>query len=133
MKYKIAFVCIGNSCRSQMAEGFAKNKYNNIFESYSAGTNPSKNVDSNAIEVMKEKGIDITNQYPKYLKDIPDKLDILITMGCGVSCPVIPTKHKEDWGLEDPKGKPIGKFKTTRDIIESKLDEIVEKLENNNL
>jgi len=127
MKYKVAFVCVGNSCRSQMAEGFAKEYASDIFEVYSAGTDPSNEVKPNAVKVMKEVGIDISNQYPKLLKEIPNELDILITMGCGVKCPYIPCKMREDWGLDDPDGQPIEFFRETRDIIENKVKELIKK------
>lgn len=127
MKYKVAFVCIGNSCRSQIAEGFAKEYGSDLLEVYSAGTNPADEVKPNAIKVMEEVGIDISDQYPKLLEDIPDELDILITMGCGVECPFIPCKMREDWGLDDPAGKPIEVFREARDIIDEKVKGLIEK------
>ncbi len=127
MKYKIAFVCVGNSCRSQMAAGFAKEYASDIFAVYSAGTDPSEEVKPNAVKVMEEVGIDISNQVPKLLKEIPDELDILITMGCGVKCPYIPCKMREDWDLDDPDSQPIEFFRETRDIIETKVKELIEK------
>ncbi len=133
MKYKVAFVCVGNSCRSQMAEGFAKEYASDIFEVYSAGTDPSDKVKPNAIKVMKEVGIDISDQYPKLLKEIPNELDILITMGCGVKCPYIPCEMREDWGLDDPDGQPIEFFRETRDIIENKVKELIKKAREDNI
>ncbi|HOJ50893.1 MAG TPA: arsenate reductase ArsC [Spirochaetota bacterium] len=128
MKKSVAFVCVGNSCRSQMAEGFAKKYGSDILEIYSAGTEPSFSVNPTAIEVMKEKGIDISDQYPKTLDKIPNKIDILITMGCGVVCPFIPNKLQEDWGLDDPVGKPIEFFREIRDKIEKKVIELVDRV-----
>ena len=107
MKVTIGFVCIGNSCRSQMAEGFARHFGSRIFEVYSAGTHPAYMVYPDAVEVMKEKGIDISMQYPKSLSGIPAGLDVLITMGCGVECPYLPAGHREDWGIADPVGLPL--------------------------
>jgi len=127
-KYILAFICTGNSCRSQMAEGFTRFYYNNLFEVYSAGTDPAEKVNPDAITAMQEKGIDIRNQYPKSLDEIPVKLDILITMGCGVSCPFIPSFYREDWGLEDPVGGSLEKFREVRDLIEQKILELVTKL-----
>ena len=127
MKLKAAFVCTGNSCRSQMAEGFAKHYGSDVLEVYSAGTHPTDGINPNAVAVMKEAGIDLSSQYPKTLDDIPYELDFLITMGCGVVCPFMPNKYKEDWGLEDPVGKPIEEFKKTRDIIEKKVNELIER------
>ena len=129
MKYKVAFVCVGNSCRSQMAEGFAREFGKDILDVYSAGTHPAGSVNKNAIEVMKEKGIDISKQYPKLLEDIPESFDILITMGCDVKCPYVPSKMSEDWDLDDPVGKPIEFFRKIRDIIEMKVKELVKKVE----
>ena len=128
MKYKVAFVCTGNSCRSQMAEGWAKYLGSDVLESYSAGTDPVEEVNSNAVAVMKEVGVDISSHHPKLLDAIPGEIDILITMGCGVVCPYMPNKYKEDWGLDDPVGKPIGEFIKTRDIIKEKVLELINKL-----
>ena len=128
-KYKTAFVCTGNSCRSQMAEGWAKALGNHVLESYSAGTHPSEAVNPLAIQVMMEVGIDISSQRPKLLDQIPYEIDILITMGCGVECPFLPNDYRADWGLEDPVGKPIEEFRKTRDIIHGKIIELIEKVE----
>lgn len=130
MKKKIAFVCTGNSCRSQMAEGWAKTLGSHIFEIYSAGTDPAGEVNPNAVAVMKESGIDISLQYPKLISDIPSEVDILITMGCGVSCPFLPSDYKEDWGLEDPAGKDIEAFRETSSIIKDKMLSLIEKINN---
>ncbi len=133
MIYKVAFVCVGNSCRSQIAEGYAKEYGGDVLEVYSAGTDPADQVKSNAIKVMEEVGIDISEQYPKLLEDIPAELDILITMGCGVECPFIPCKMREDWGLDDPVGKPVEIFRETRDIIKRKVKELIEKAKKGNI
>lgn len=133
MKQKVAFVCTGNSCRSQMAEGFARKLGFDVFDVYSAGTHPTDKINPLAIEVMKEAGIDITEQYPKTLDEIPSGLDILITMGCGVVCPFVPNKHKEDWGLDDPVGKPVEEFRRVRDIIEQKVIELIDNIRSNKL
>ncbi len=127
MKKKIAFVCVGNSCRSQIAEGFTLEYGKDLFEVYSAGTHPSNKVNPNAITVMKEINIDISKQHPKTLKEIPEKLDVVITMGCGVVCPVVGNNYQEDWGLDDPVGQPIEVFKKTRNIIEQKVKELIQK------
>lgn len=123
----VAFVCTGNSCRSQMAEGFARYYGSDVFEIYSAGTHPASEVNPGAVAVMKEIGIDITSQYPKTLDDIPAEVDYLITMGCGVVCPFIPTRHEEDWGLEDPVGKSMEEFRKVRDRIRDRVQALVEK------
>lgn len=130
MKYKVAFVCIGNSCRSQMAEGFAKEYAGDILDVYSAGTDPSDAVKENAVKAMQEVNIDISDQYPKYLEDIPQELDVLITMGCGVECPYLPCKFREDWGLDDPAGKPMQVFRETREIIDKKVKNLITMIKN---
>lgn len=130
MKYKVAFVCIGNSCRSQMAEGFARAYGSDVLDVYSAGTDPADAVKENAVKAMEEVGIDISDHQPKLLEDIPSELDILITMGCGVECPYLPCKFREDWGLEDPAGKPIEVFRATREIINGKVKKLIKKVRN---
>ena len=99
MKATVGFICVGNSCRSQMAEGFANHYGNQVFKVYSAGTHPAMMVSPDTVAVMKEENIDISKQYPKSLGAIPDKLNVLITMGCGVECPYLPADHREDWGI----------------------------------
>jgi arsenate reductase len=127
---KIAFVCVHNSCRSQMAEGLMKyfNK-NNSIEIYSAGTEEYPRVKEKAVQVMESIGIDMKNHFPKLLTDIPDNLDILITMGCNVYCPFVPHRYSEDWNLEDPSGGTIKDFEITRDIIKEKIVDLIERIE----
>ena len=132
-KLKVGFICVGNSCRSQMAEGFAREYGDDIFEVYSAGTDPAPEVKPNAVKAMAEKDIDISEQYPKLLKEIPGDLDILITMGCNVECPYIPCKFREDWGLDDPAGHSIEVFRETRDVIEEKVKDLIEKVKTGEL
>lgn len=130
MKKVIAFVCVHNSCRSIMAEGFMKELGSDIFEVYSAGTEYYSAPKKLALEVMVDNGIDMSYAASKLLKDIPDKLDILVTMGCGVECPFVPTNHREDWGLEDPSGGPKVEFEKTRDIIRDKVVNLIERTKN---
>lgn len=129
---KVAFVCVHNSCRSQMAEGFAKHYGKDIIEVYSAGTENYPEVKPLAVEVMHEIGIKINNQYPKLLDDIPIP-DILITMGCNANCPWVPNRHQEDWGLEDPSGKGIEAFRVTRELIRNKVVELIKRIQTNQL
>ena len=133
MKKKIAFVCIHNSCRSQMGEGWLNSLGNDKFEVYSAGTEEYPAPKPLAVEVMEDAGIDMSKHYSKLLSDIPQDLDILITMGCGVECPYVPTIHREDWGLEDPSGGPKKGFEVTRDIIKEKVMDLIKRIENNEL
>lgn len=133
MKKVIAFVCTHNSCRSQMAEGWAKHLGKDIFEVHSAGTEEYPAPKPLAVEVMEDIGVDMSNHYSKLLNDIPSKLDILITMGCGVECPHVPTNHREDWGLDDPSGGPKERFEDTRDLIKEKVLELIERVKHNKL
>ena len=129
MKLKVAFVCVHNSCRSQMAEGWAKNLGADVMEIYSAGTQRYTKVKPKAVQVMAEAGIDISMQYPKLMNDIPNELDYLIKMGCAVECPYVPAKHIEDWGLEDPSGGSIKDFQNTRDKIQQKVKALIARIE----
>jgi len=118
----ILFVCVENSCRSQMAEGFAKHYGKDKIEVYSAGSKPSGKVDEMAIKVMQEKGIDISGQSSKGFLELPvDKFDIVVTMGCKDVCPFIPSKEHIEWDIPDPAGKPIEFFRNVRDKIEGKI------------
>lgn len=125
---KVAFVCVHNSCRSQMAEGYLKALGQEVgFEAYSAGTEDYPEVKPLAVEAMRLDGVDISSQFPKKLEAIPGTLDVLITMGCNVECPYIPTTHREDWGLDDPSGGPIEDFIVTRDLIKHKVLDLMER------
>lgn len=129
MKKKILFLCTNNSCRSQMAEGFAKKLGQGKIEVFSAGSNPSGKVDEMAIRVMKEKGFDISDQKSKGFGDLKEKnFDYVITMGCGDVCPFVPAKQRIEWDLSDPKGKPMEAFREIRDLIERKVKEFIENL-----
>ncbi len=127
-KKTIAFVCVHNSCRSQMAEGWAKQLGKEIIEAYSAGTEEYMEVKPLAVEVMEEAGVDMSGHHPKLLSEIPPEVDILITMGCNVSCPYVPAGHTEDWGLDDPSGGPKESYEETRDIIKEKVLGLVERI-----
>lgn len=133
MKLKVAFVCVHNSCRSQMAEGWAKQLGSDIFEVYSAGTENYPEVKPLAVQVMEEAGVSMEGHLPKLLSDIPSELDVLITMGCNVVCPFIPNRLMEDWGLDDPSGGPIEDFRETRDIIKEKVLDLIERAKNDSL
>ncbi len=133
MKKIIAFVCTHNSCRSQMGEGWLKHLGNKDYDVYSAGTEEYPGPKHLAIEVMEDLGIDMSKHTSKLLDDIPKELDILITMGCGVECPFVETKHREDWGLVDPSGGPKKGFEVTRDIIKEKVLDLIKRIECNEL
>ncbi|MDH6456866.1 MULTISPECIES: arsenate reductase ArsC [Fusobacterium] len=128
-KKKVAFICVHNSCRSQIAEAFGKYYADNIFESYSAGTEVKTQINQDAVRLMKKNyEIDMEKtQKPKLLADIP-KVDIIITMGCNVECPFLPCEHREDWGLEDPTGKSDEEFIKVIEIIRKKIIELRDNL-----
>lgn len=121
-KPKVAFVCVHNSCRSQIAEALGKHLASDVFESYSAGTETKDRINPDAVRLMKSRyGIDMeASQKPKLLADIP-KVEIVVTMGCEVNCPWLPCKHREDWGLDDPTGQSDEVFLATINAIESKV------------
>jgi arsenate reductase (thioredoxin) len=129
IKPNVAFICTHNSCRSQMAEAISKLIAADAFEAYSAGTEIKKQINPDAVNVIKTLyGVDMTNsQHPKLLSDLPP-VDIVITMGCGVQCPYLPSKHREDWGLEDPTGKSEDEFIKAASMIESKVKELLLKI-----
>lgn len=133
MKKKVAFICVHNSCRSQMAEGWAKKLGSDVLEVYSAGTENYPEVKPLAVQVMEEVGIDMSDHYPKLLSNIPEEVDILITMGCNVVCPFVPNSHSEDWGLTDPSGGSIEDYRETRDIIKEKVEDLVKRVRNNEI
>ena len=130
-KIKVAFICVHNSCRSQMAEAVSKIIAADKFEAYSAGTETKPQINQDAVEVIKEVyGIDMnTTQKSKLLSDIPP-VDVVITMGCNVECPFLPCKYREDWGLDDPTGKDKNEFIKTAQIIEQKVMELKSKINN---
>ena len=131
-KKKILFVCVENARRSQMAEGFAKAFGQGKVEVYSAGSRPSSQIDPLVIDVMKEKGIDLSLKRPKGLNDLPlIEMDCLVTMGCEETCPAIPAKKIVEWEIPDPKGRSIEFFREVRDMIEDKINALFEEIEKN--
>lgn len=130
MMVKVAFICVHNSCRSQMAECIGKLYGGKIFESYSAGTETKPQINQDAVKVIKDLyGIDMNKtQKSKLLSDIP-KVDIVIKMGCNVVCPQVHAKHIEDWGLEDPTGKNEEEFIKTAKQIEYKIKDLIRRIE----
>lgn len=125
----IGFICVHNSCRSQMAEGWAKYASQGRFAIYSAGSEQYHEVKPLAVQVMQECGIDMSCHYPKLLTDIPATLDIVITMGCNVECPHIGARYRTDWGLTDPSGGPIEDFRVTRDLIKEKVESLLKAID----
>lgn len=129
-KPKVAFICVHNSCRSQMAEALGKHFASEVYESFSAGTELRPNINQDAVRLIKELyNIDMeATQSSKLLPDIPE-VDIVIKMGCNVVCPFLPSQHEEDWGLDDPSGKSDEEFKIIIDKIEANVKSLAERIE----
>jgi len=128
-KPKVAFICVHNSCRSQIAEALGKYYASDVFESYSAGTETKPEINQDAVRIMKQLyGIDTEKtQRSKLLSDIPP-VDVVITMGCNVNCPYLPCKYREDWGLDDPTGNTDEVFIEVIKNIEKKIFKLKEQL-----
>lgn len=134
MKLKVAFICVHNSCRSQMAEALGKKYAYDVFDSYSAGTELRPQINQDAVRTIKKLyNVDMNEtQYSKLLTDLP-KIDIVIKMGCNVACPYLPSRHQEDWGLEDPTGKSDEEFIKTAKTIEQKIKDLAERIKANQI
>lgn len=128
-KPKVAFICVHNSCRSQIAEALGKHLAADVFESYSAGTETVPQINQNAVRLMKQLyGIDMEeSQRSKRLLELPP-LDVVVTMGCNVNCPYLPCKHREDWGIADPTGHDDVVFSQTIRTIERKILDLKKRL-----
>ena len=131
-KPKVAFICVHNSCRSQIAEALGKALASDVFESYSAGTETRPQINQDAVRLMKALyGIDMEQtQYSKLISDIPEP-DIAISMGCNVGCPFIGRPFDDNWGLEDPTGKSDEEFKKVIDEIRVRIMELNQRLGKN--
>ena len=129
-KPKVAFVCVHNSCRSQIAEAFGKKLAGAVFESFSAGTEPGSRINPDAVRLMKQAyGIDMElTQHSKPLSDLP-AVDIVVTMGCNVQCPTLPCSHREDWGLDDPSGREDSAFLAVMAQIERKILDLKQRIQ----
>lgn len=134
MKPKVAFICVHNSCRSQIAEALGKHFASDVFDSYSAGTETVPKINQDAVRLMKELyGIDMEKtQKSKLVSELPS-IDAVVTMGCNVDCPYIPSRYRTDWGLEDPTGKEDIEFLKVIKIIEEKIFELKEMIKNKDI
>ncbi|MBI3812088.1 MAG: arsenate reductase ArsC [Nitrospirae bacterium] len=127
---RLLFVCVENSCRSQIAEAFARIHGNGKLEIYSAGSRPSGKVNPKAIESMREVGYDLARHDSKSLTEIPAvEYDFVVTMGCGDECPFVRAKQREDWNIQDPKNLPADQFRIIRDEIEKKVKEVLHRID----
>ena len=129
-KPKVAFICVHNSCRSQIAEALGKHLASDVFESYSAGTETVPRINQDAVRLMKQRyGIDMERtQYSKLIEALPP-VDIVVTMGCNVKCPYLPCKPREDWGFDDPTGCSDAVFEETIQRIQTKILQLKDKLQ----
>ena len=128
---KVAFICVHNSCRSQIAEALGRHLAADVFESYSAGTERKDRMNPDAVRLMKDVyhiDMEAEGQHSKLLSDIP-KVDVVVTMGCNVRCPFLPCQWREDWGLDDPTGKPEEAFLETIRRIEEKVLDLRDRLQ----
>lgn len=133
-KKKVAFICVHNSCRSQIAEALGKHLAGDIFESYSAGTETKPQINQDAVRLLKEiYGIDMeaNGQHSKLISDIPD-IDVAISMGCNVQCPFIGRSFDDNWELEDPTGKSDEEFRLVIRKIEDKISELIIRVNEEN-
>jgi protein-tyrosine-phosphatase len=126
---RVLFVCVRNSCRSQMAEGFAKKLGANVVEAHSAGSEPSGVVNPMSVAAMKDAGIDISAHWSKGFDALPPgEWDAIVTMGCGDACPFLPAKLRLDWELPDPRGMSQAEFNNVRDEIRQRVTELIDEL-----
>jgi protein-tyrosine-phosphatase len=126
---RLLFVCVENSNRSQMAEAFARIHGGDSIEAYSAGSRPSGQINSRAVNAMSELGYDLTRHKSKSLQDIPDvEYDFVATMGCGDECPFVRARRREDWDIPDPKQMGPDEFRVVRDLIEEKVRHLLQSL-----
>ena len=128
---KVAFICYGNSCRSQIAEGLSLVLGKNLYQAYSAGTHPLGRISPEVYKIMERRGIDISDQYSKGLDAIPlHEADFVITMGCCSAnqiCPASCSGTKIDWDIPDPYGRGIDEFERVSQIIERKLKDFIKE------
>lgn len=124
--WKVAFICVHNSCRSQIAEALGKHLASDVFESYSAGTERKERINPDAVRLMKALyhiDMEADGQHSKLLSELPP-VDVVVTMGCNVQCPLLPCQWREDWGLDDPAGQPDAVFMETIRQIEEKIRQL---------
>lgn len=128
-KPKVAFICVHNSCRSQIAEALGKHLATDVFDSFSAGTELKGHINPDAVRLIKQLyGIDMDEtQRPKLLEELPP-IDIVVTMGCNVECPYLTCKRRENWGLDDPTGKSDDEFVAVIRKIESKIHSLTAEI-----
>lgn len=126
---KVLFVCVENSCRSQMAEAFGKIYGAALIDSYSSGSRPSGVVNERAVAAMGDIGYDLTSHVSKSLDDIPQlEYDYVVTMGCGDACPHVRAKQRQDWQIPDPKDMDRAQFEAVRDSVKNAVIRLLEEI-----
>ena len=124
------FVCLHNAGRSQMSAALFERAAGDRHRALSAGTTPGERVHPEVVEVMRELGIDLSDRRPQLLtRELAEQADVVVTMGCGDACPVIPGVRYLDWELEDPKGRPVEEVRATRDDIAGRVEALVAELD----
>jgi protein-tyrosine-phosphatase len=127
--WRLLFVCVENSCRSQMAEAFARKHGGDRVEAYSAGARPSGRVHPKVIEAMREVGIDLSGHRSKGLIDVPEvEYDVVVTLGCGDACDRVRARRRQAWDLPAPKDLPPKEVRAVRDVIETRVKELLAAL-----
>jgi arsenate reductase (thioredoxin) len=126
----VLFLCVHNAGRSQMALGWFNALAGGRAVAWSGGSEPAREIDPSAISAMAEVGIDITGEYPKpWTDDVVRAADVVVTMGCGDTCPFYPGKRYEDWALDDPAGRGIDAVRPIRDEIRERVTELLKSLD----
>jgi protein-tyrosine-phosphatase len=126
----VLFVCLHNAGRSQMSQALFEQDARGRHTAASAGTTPARRVHPEVITVMRELGIDLADRTPRLLtREVAEQADVVVTMGCGDECPHVPGRRYVDWELPDPKGRPIGEVRATRDEIQARVTELVRQLD----
>jgi arsenate reductase (thioredoxin) len=127
---RVLFVCLHNAGRSQMSQAIFERAAGGRHAAESAGTTPAERVHPEVVEAMGELGIDLAGRMPKALdREMAERADVVVTMGCGDECPYIPGKRYIDWDLQDPKGLPIDQVRAIRDDIAARVDRLVAELD----
>ena len=125
----VLFVCLHNAGRSQMSQALFERAAGGEHAALSAGTTPAEHVHPEVVQVMRELGIDLADRRPQLLtRELAERADLIVTMGCGDACPYIPGKRYLDWDLPDPKGRPLDEVRATRDEIASRIDSLLSDL-----
>lgn len=121
------FVCVENACRSQMAEAFARLHGGEAVEAFSAGSDPADEVNPTAVDLMRERGVDLAGRRPTSASELPENLtfDAVVSMGCGDRCPSVPARRRLEWDVPDPKTMPTDEFRRVRDEVERRVRELL--------